>query len=129
MFDRDRIDDDAIEFDFFDESPTTETTREPGPPRRRPRLPTRPPAGGTPLLRLAALIAGGILLAVVLVLWVSSCREDQKAQEYEEYMEAVGRIGGQSAEIGTRLNQLIFSAGIQVEELQSELDGLRTAQS
>ena len=129
MFDRDRIDDD-IEFDFFDESPTTEaTTQQVGPPRRRPRLPTRPPAGGTPLLRLAALIAGGILLAVVLVLWVSSCREDQKAQAYEDYMAAVGRVGGQSAEVGGRLNQLVFTAGIQVEDLQSQLDGLRTEQS
>jgi hypothetical protein len=129
VFDRDRIDDDAIEFDFFDESPTTEAVQEPGPPRRRPRLPTRPPAGGTPLLRLAALIAGGILLAVVLVLWISSCREDQKAQAYEDYMSSVGRVAGQSAEVGTRLNQLVFTAGIEVEDLQTQLDGLRTEQS
>lgn len=129
LFDRDRTDIGDIEFDFFDESPTTETTREPGPPRRRPRLPTRPPSGGTPLLRLAGLIAGGILLAVVLVLWVSSCREDQKAAQYEDYMRSVGVVGGQSADIGTRLNQLIFSAGVQIEDLQGQLDGLRDEQS
>ena len=129
LFDRDRTDIGDIDFDFFDESPTTETTREPGSPRRRPRLPTRPPSGGTPLLRLAGLIAGGILLAVVLVLWVSSCREDQKAAEYEDYMRAVGRVGGQSADIGSRLNQLIFSAGVQIEDLQDQLDGLRSEQS
>jgi hypothetical protein len=126
---RDRSDTESIEFDFFDDSPTTERVRETSPPRRRPRLPTRPPAGGTPLLRLAALIAGGILLAVVLVVWISSCREDQKTAQYEEYMESVGRVSGQSADVGSRLNQLIFSSGVQIEDLQGQLDGLRTEQT
>jgi hypothetical protein len=126
---RDRSDTESIEFDFFEDSPTTERVRETSPPRRRPRLPTRPPAGGTPLLRLAALIAGGILLAVVLVVWISSCREDQKTAQYEEYMESVGRVSGQSADVGSRLNQLIFSSGVQIEDLQGQLDGLRTEQT
>ena len=129
MFERDRTDTD-IEFDFFDDAPTTEQARSPeAPPKRRRRIPTRPPSGGTPLLRLAALIIGGILLAVVLVLWISSCRDDQKTAEYRDYMTNVGRIAANSQQIGQDLNTLIFSAGIQVPDLQTELEGLRQAQT
>ena len=130
MAERERTDTDSFEFDFFDDSPTTEATRETkGPPRRRPRLPTRPPAGGTPLFRQAALIAGAIFLVVVLVIWVNSCRADAKEGKYEDYMQAVERIGGQSAEVGRDLNNLIFSSGIQIEDLQNQLVGLRDQQS
>lgn len=119
-----------IDFDFFDDSPTTETSREELPPRRRrPRLPTRPPAGGSPLLRMAGLIVGAILLVVVLILWVSSCRADQKTGEYRDYMADVAKVGGDSQQIGARLNETIFTPGIQVESLQDELEGLRQAQS
>jgi hypothetical protein len=127
---RERTDIDSFEFDFFDDSPTAEATRETqGPPRRRPRLPTRPPTGGTPVLRQAALIAGAILLVVVLVIWVNSCRADAKTGKYEDYMQAVERIGGQSAEVGEELNNLIFTSGIQIEDLQNQLVGLRDRQS
>ena len=130
MFERERSDTDAIEFDFFDDSPATETAREEAPPKRRRRLPQRPPTGGQqPLLRLAALIVAGILLAVVLVLWANSCREGQRRAKYESYMAEVSRVGGDSARIGQRLNQLIFSAGIQLTDLRRELDGLRQEQS
>jgi CARDB len=129
VFERERSDAESIDFDFFDDSPTTETPRDQAPPRRRRRLPTRPPAGGARLLRLAALIAGAIVLAVVLVLWVNSCREDQKKGAYEDYMGDVARAGADSEKIGRDLNQLIFTAGIQLEDLQSQLNGLRTRQS
>jgi hypothetical protein len=129
VFERERTDTD-IDFDFFDDSPTTETSREEIPRRRRrPRLPTRPPAGGAPLLRMAGLIVGGILLVVVLILWVNSCRADQKTAEYRDYMSDVTKVGADSQQIGTRLNELIFTPGIQVESLQGELNGLRQAQS
>ena len=129
VFERERSDIDAIEFDFFDDSPTTETPREQAPPKRRRRLPTRPPTGGAPLLRLGALIAGAILLAVVLILWVTSCRSDQKTAQYRDYMADVGKVGGDSQQIGRDLNRLIFSAGIQIEDLQTRLDALRTRQT
>lgn len=131
MFERERTDTESIEFDFFEDGPTTETSRsatEP-PPKRRRRIPTRPPAGGTPLLRLAALIAGAILLAVVLIVWISSCRADQKTAEYRDYMTGVGRIAANSQQIGQDLNALIFSSGIQIEDLQNQLEGLRQAQT
>ncbi len=130
VFERERTDTDAIEFDFFDDGPSAETTRESQPtPRRRRRLPTRPPSGGSPLLRLAALIVAAIVLAVVLVLWISSCRDEAKTAEYRDYMGAVGRIASNSEQIGRDLNQLVFSSGIQVENVQAELEGLRQAQS
>jgi hypothetical protein len=126
---RERTDIDSFEFDFFDDSPTEVTRETQGPPRRRPRLPTRPPTGGTPVLRQAALIVGAIFLVVVLVIWVNSCRADAKTGKYEDYMQAVERIGGQSAEVGEELNNLIFSSGIQIEDLQNQLVGLRDRQS
>lgn len=130
MAERERTDTETFEFDFFEDSPSTETTREQAPPRlRRRRLPTRPPAGGTPLLRLGALIAGAILLVVLIVVWVSSCQEDRKAAQYRDYMEQVQSVGAQSASIGRDLNQLIFSSGVQLEDIQAQLDGLRDRQS
>ena len=91
MFERERTDPQTdIEFDFFDESPTVEGSKREAPPRRGPRMPTRPPSGVQPsLFRLGILIAGAILLAVILVLWVNSCRSGQKKAEYRDYMEAV----------------------------------------
>jgi uncharacterized protein HemX len=106
---------------------TTRTAQPP--PKRRRRLPTRPPSGGTPLLRLAALIVGAILIAVVLVLWISSCRDDQRTGQYRDYMTNVGRIAATSQQVGQDLNALIFSSGIQVEDLQNQLEGLRQAQT
>src|SRR6266508_6054302 len=113
MFERERTDPQTdIEFDFFDESPTAESPdRERPTPRRGPRMPSRPPGdGGGPqpsLFRLGILIAGAILLAVILVLWVNSCRSGQKKAEYRSYMEAVTGRASESEQVGKRLNQLI----------------------
>ncbi|MGH3015691.1 MAG: hypothetical protein ACRDNN_12150, partial [Gaiellaceae bacterium] len=79
MFDREKTETQSdIEFDFFDESPTAEAAPRRGLPRRR--LPKRPPAppGGPQLYRLGVLIAGAIVLAVILILVVQSCRSNQK---------------------------------------------------
>ena len=128
MFERERTDPQPtdIEFDFFDESPTVEAAERERPPRRGPRLPTRPPTGSQPsLFRLGILIAGAILLAVVLVIWVQSCRSGQKKAEYRDYMEAVGGSASESEQIGRQLNQLITTPGIKLNDLREELDGLR----
>jgi hypothetical protein len=126
---REQTEPDGIDFDFFDDAPTAGGDSRKGEPRRRPRMPGGPSGPNAPLLRLAALIAGGILLAVVLVLWVNACRADAKKAQYEDYMAAVDKIGGDSAQVGKDLNELIFSSGIQLEELQTQLDGLRDQQS
>jgi hypothetical protein len=133
VFEHDRTDtDDGLDFDFFEDSPTVEESRESREtrPRTRPRLPRRPPGGpGSPLLRRAALIVGAILLVVVLVLWVNACRADAKKGHYEDYMEGASGVAADSAAIGRELNELLFSSGVQLEDLQSQLDGLRERQS
>ena len=128
MFERERTDPQPtdIEFDFFDESPTVEAAERERAPRRGPRLPTRPPTGAQPsLFRLGILIAGAILLAVVLVIWVQSCRSGQKKAEYRDYMEAVATRANESEQIGVQLNQLITAPGKKLNDLRAELDGLR----
>jgi hypothetical protein len=133
MFDRERTETQTdIEFDFFDDSPTAESPgAESAPPKPRPRLPTGPGPGRpqTGLLRLVALIAGGILLAVILVLWINSCRADAKRGEYQDYMETVSARATQSAQVGTRFNTLITTPGIRLADLRSELEGLRQEQA
>src|SRR3712207_7633592 len=47
---------------------------------------------------------------------------------YTTLFRSVGAVGAESEKIGRDLNQLVFSAGIQVEDLQAQLDGLRGRQ-
>jgi hypothetical protein len=118
-----------IEFDFFDEAATRETVRTdraPGPRRRR--RPPRPPAGFTPLLRLIGLVAFAILVVVLLVFWVQSCRADQKQDAYENYMEDVRRIARGSEQIGRELNDLLTTPGIRQARLEAQLRGLAQRQ-
>jgi hypothetical protein len=129
---RDRTDaDEDIEFEFFDEAPTAERTQvAPPPPKPEGRPPVRPRApGGPPLLRLALLIGAAIVLAVVLVFWVSSCREDKKKGAYEDYMGPVGTVVTDSEKVGNQLNQLLTTPGVTLDELEAELDGLAKQQA
>jgi hypothetical protein len=131
MFERERTDTQTdIEFDFFDDSATLEEPRrEDGPPKRRRRLPTGPPSGGAQgLFRLGVLIVAAILLAVILVLWVNSCRAGQKRAEYQDYMEAVQARATQSEQIGKDLTTLLTTPGIKFADLRADLDGLRQQQ-
>ena len=77
------------------------------------------------LFRLGILIAGAILLAVILVLWVNSCREGQKKAEYRDYMEAVSGPASESEQVGKRLSQVLTTPGIKLNDLRNQLDGLR----
>jgi hypothetical protein len=132
MAERERPDPQSdIEFDFFDESPTVEGgEREGAPPRKRRKMPTRPPGGPSPsFLRLALLIAGAILLAVVLVLVVNNCRGNQKKARYQDYMEAVAGPASESAQVGKDLNDLLTTPGIKLADLRSQLEGLRQQQA
>jgi hypothetical protein len=131
VFERERTDTQTdIEFDFFDDAATLEEPRrEDGPPKRR-RMPTRPPSGGTQgLFRLGVLIVAAILLAVILVLWVNSCRAGQKRAEYQDYMEAVSARATQSEQIGKDLTTLLTTPGIKFADLRADLDGLRQQQA
>ena len=131
MFDREKSESQSdIEFDFFDESPTVEQSQREGGPRRRRRLPTRPPTppGGPQLYRLGVLIAGAIVLAVILILVVNSCRNNQKVSAYENYVESVSTISAQSEELGKQLNTQLTTPGITLEALRGDVDGLRQQQ-
>ena len=132
MFERERTDTQTdIDFDFFDDAATfEEPRREEGPPKRRRRLPTGPPSGGSQgLFRLGVLIVAAILLAVILVLWVNSCRAGQKRAEYQDYMEAVQSRATQSEQIGRDLTTLLTTPGIKFADLRADLDGLRQQQA
>jgi hypothetical protein len=133
VIDRDRRDSEEIEFDFFDDAPTREASATEDAPRgpKPRRLPRRPPGGGAapPVLRLAALIAGAIILAVVLVLWVNGCRNDQKVDAYKSYMADVDKVTGDSEQVGKQLNTLIATPGLKLQDLQDRLDGLRNQQA
>jgi hypothetical protein len=133
VFDREKSDPQTdIEFDFFDESPTTESPprKKDSPPGRRPRMPRRPPAppGGPQLYRLGVLIAAAILLAVIFILVVNNCRGDQKRAAYEDYMESATPVATGSADLGGELNNRLTTPGIRLEALRSQVEGLRDQQ-
>ncbi len=124
--------DSDIEFDFFEEL----EPREPPPPEERPRGPrggpprrsVRGPTGFTPLLRLAGLIAFAILIVVLLVFWVQSCRGASKKHSYQSYFSKVKVIGDDSQQIGRELTTVLTTPGIKVDELTSKLNGLAQQQ-
>jgi len=131
VFDREKTETQSdIEFDFFDESPTAESAprRGVGLPRRRgPKRPPAPP-GGQQLYRLGVLIAGAIVLAVILILVVQSCRSNQKQSEYEGYVDDVSGIASASEELGGQLNTALTTPGITLEDLRGDVEGLRGQQ-
>lgn len=127
--------DSDIEFDFFDEPETQETTqrrrlrttptgRGPGPPRR----PVRPSPGLVPLLRLVGLVAGAIVLVVVLVFLVQNCRGASKQNAYKDYLGDVQRIASGSANVGRDLNDELTTPGKKQAELIGTIVGLADQQ-
>jgi hypothetical protein len=116
--------DTEIEFDFFEEPATTEAERPERAPRaRRPRRPQGPPSGLTPLLRLVGLISFAILVVVLLVFWVSSCRGEAKRDRYQSYMQDVQGVAEQSEQIGARLSTTLTRPEIRQAALVRTLDG------
>ena len=125
-----------FEFDFFEEPATGEgqTREEQGRERslRRPlgrssgggTPPLRPATGFAPLLRLIGLIAFAILIVVVLVLWVQSCREDQRRDTYRDYVADVQEVARSSEAVGRRLNDVLTTQAIQPAELDRQLAAL-----
>lgn len=128
-----------IEFDFFDEPDPSDTQtiervprrggRPPGPPGppgppKRQRGGTGPPTVGAPLLRLVGLIAFAILLIVLLVFWVQSCRDSGKRNSYSNYMEKVGGIARDSQLVGREFADNLTTPGVKFSDLAQKLPGL-----
>jgi hypothetical protein len=120
--------DSDIEFDFFEDEPATTEAQTTRPARRGPRPPIRPPAGITPLLRLIGLIAFAILIVVLLVFAVQSCRGSQKRDTYENYMGDVDEVANQSQQIGRQLNNLLTDPAAKLADIRSRLSGLAQQQ-
>jgi uncharacterized repeat protein (TIGR01451 family) len=131
-------DDDQIEFDFFDEPETVEATQR----RRLPRLdrgdrgggddgtrPPKPPRGSrgvspglVPLARLAGLIAIGIVVVLVLVLWVGSCQGKSKHDAYASYAQKVHGIQAADKALGTKFATTLNST-LKQSDLETSLAG------
>jgi hypothetical protein len=117
--------DTEIEFDFFEEPATREAARPERPARRArgPRRPPGPPSGLTPLLRLVGLISFAILVVVLLVFWVSSCRGEAKKDRYQGYMQDVQEVGDRSERIGSQLATTLTRPEVRQAALVRSLDG------
>jgi hypothetical protein len=120
--------DSDIEFDFFDEGETREATQAERPRRRGGRPPVRPPTGLTPLLRLIGLISFAILVVVLLVFWVNSCREDRRKDAYRDYVESMTTLANDSQALGRNLNGVLTSRGQKPAEIEQQLEGLAQQQ-
>jgi hypothetical protein len=124
--------DSDIEFDFFDDLETDEEAPPPDRPRaKRPPGPPGPPehrGGLPPAARLAGLIAFGILIIVLLVLWVQSCSGSSKKSSYESYLDKVRVLAHDSTQYGTQLSQAIATPGITSSQLANKMDTLAAQQ-
>ena len=126
--------DSDIEFDFFDEPETGESPASPERPRSQ-RPPGGPPArrppghaGIPPTARLVGLIAFGILIIVLLVLWVQSCSGTSRKSSYQRYLGKVALLAADSKRFGSSLTQAIATPGIKAGELANKIDGLAQQQ-
>jgi hypothetical protein len=117
-----------IEFDFFEDEPATTEAQAARPSRRGRRPPIRPPAGVTPLLRLIGLIAFAILVVVLLVFAVYTCRGSQKRDTYEDYTADVDEVATQSEQIGRQLNNLLTDPAAKLATIREQLSGLAQQQ-
>lgn len=117
--------DTEIEFDFFEEPATREAVATERPPRRArgPRRPSGPPSGLTPLLRLVGLISFAILVVVLLVFWISSCRGEAKRDRYQSYMQDVQQVADGSERIGSELARTLTRPDVRQQALVRTLDG------
>ncbi|MFN2467372.1 MAG: CARDB domain-containing protein [Gaiellaceae bacterium] len=133
--------DDDFEFDFFDEpaSPEDQTVERPprriarpqgpapgGPPPRGPRI--RAATGAAPLLRLVGLIAFAILIVVLLVFWVNSCRDSGKKNSYQRYFEQMGQVAADSQQVGSELRDALTTAGARYAQIDEKLNSLAQQQ-
>jgi len=114
--------DDDNDSEFFD-GPRRRPprTRERRPERNAPRR-SRPPAGPTNVLRLAGLVALGILILFGFALWVSSCGGGSKGA-YSSYFDAMRPLARDSASVGDEFANAITTSGLTMDSFQTDLAG------
>jgi CARDB len=123
--------DDDLDFDFFEDEPSTQETavggrvvRKPSAaPPKPPKPPMRPPSGIAPILRLVGLIAFAIVAVVVLVFVIKGCRDKGEEGAYRDYMANVSQVASESQTIGRELNTLLTTPGTDQAELEQRLNG------
>ena len=139
MVDRDRADTEGdIEFEFFDDPPTTEArpgatsySEEPEPqPVQKATGRTvgvrRAQGGTSPTLRLALLIAGIVLVAIIVAIAITSCGGGKKV-EFEGYFDSVSAIAVVSDGLGEDTTTVLFSRALP-SQLQAQLQGIADQQ-
>jgi hypothetical protein len=96
-------------------------------PRERSRRPQRSgprrtgPAGGpNSLLRLAGLVALGIVIVFGFVLWVGSC-SGQSTDSYTSYINAMQPLAKSSASVGKDFAKALGTPGLTMPRFQSDL--------
>jgi len=128
--------DNDIQFDFFeDEPPTTEAQSSRGVrlPRRGGavgggRTPRRPPGlgsgPGSPLLRLALLVIGLIVVIFLFALLLSSCTGSSKHTTYANYMSNAKGVARDSQTDGEGVASALTTQGLKAPDIAGKLDGI-----
>src|SRR5690349_7901879 len=120
------VQDDDLEFDFFEDEPATREGQSPSRvrlPRRgmrgpRVRRPAGPPRGVTPLLRLLALIAILIAALVFFGLLIQSCASTSKHDTYKNYMGDVQKVAQSSQSDGAEFATALTTQGSKLADIE-----------
>jgi hypothetical protein len=72
---------------------------------------------------------GAIVLAVIVVLWVTSCGSSGAKDSYQDYFDSVRPLVQESNSVGQRLSDVIASRGATLDDIDTQLAGLARQQS
>ena len=88
--------------------------------RPNPRQPGPPAGSNATTLRLAGLVALGIVVVVGFVLWVGSCSGSSQ-QSYASYLSAMQPLAQDSAKVGKDFATALSTSGLTLESFKSDL--------
>jgi hypothetical protein len=103
--------------DDTDEAPRRSSTR------RTPRRATPSPGGQQLLVRRIIGIGGVLLVLLLLVFLVKSCRNAQKEQAFRDYVRDVGAFAQESGQESDQLFRVLTEGGQTPVELQNTVNG------
>jgi hypothetical protein len=109
---------------FFEDDEPTRTA--PRPRRARPAASAPVADSQTLLIRRAVALIGGLLVLVLLVIAVNSCRNAQRENALKDYNRQLSAVAAGSArEVGEPFFQLLSQGGGTPQELQTAISGYR----